>query len=271
MSDAPHAERLGELVDFSVDAVVLVNADGVIRWANPATADVLGYRADDIVGVHVRDLVEPVDRDAWQALVGKLFDDPATPVRGTFRCRHKDGRCAGPKAWRATCCRSRASAPSSSITATSPRGRRPKQQLKATEDRYGHLFSSAADIIFEADAEGYFRFVNPQTLRVFGFEQDEVIGRRFTEFIRADYRPQILQHYYQQTSEGRLNSYVEFPAVTKSGSEVWLGQNAWIITDAGRQAHRHAGGGARHHRAPRRPRKRCGPPRRSIARSSSSR
>ncbi len=53
--------------------------------------DVLGYSPADIVGVRVRDLVEPVDRDAWQALVGKLFDDPSTPVRGTFRCRHKDG------------------------------------------------------------------------------------------------------------------------------------------------------------------------------------
>ena len=107
-----------------------------------------------------------------------------------------------------------------------------EQQLKETEDRYGHLFSSAADVIFEADAEGYFRFVNPQTLRLFEFAQDEVIGRRFTEFIRADYRPQILQHYYRQTTERRLNSYIEFPAITKSGKEVWLGQNAWIITDA---------------------------------------
>ena len=42
MSDAPTSERLGELVNFSVDAIVLVNADGVIRWANAATADVLG-------------------------------------------------------------------------------------------------------------------------------------------------------------------------------------------------------------------------------------
>ena len=72
----------------------------------------------------------------------------------------------------------------------------------------------------------------PQTLRVFGYARDEVIGRRFTEFIRADYRPPILQHYYQQTIEGVPNSYVEFPAVTKSGREVWLGQNAWLVFDA---------------------------------------
>ena len=34
--------------------------------------------------------------------------------------------------------------------------------LRATEDRYSHLFAAAADIIFEADAEGYFRYVNPR-------------------------------------------------------------------------------------------------------------
>ena len=39
MSEAPAADRLGELVNFSVDAIVLVNADGVITWANPATQD----------------------------------------------------------------------------------------------------------------------------------------------------------------------------------------------------------------------------------------
>jgi two-component system, cell cycle sensor histidine kinase and response regulator CckA len=232
VSDAPSGERLGELVTFSVDAIVLVNADGVIGWANPATEEVLGYRAADIVGIHVRDLVEPVDREAWQALVGRLFDDPSTPVRGTFRCRHKDGSVR----WTEGVARNLLQEPRVGAIVVYYRDvtsrKATEQQLKETEDRYGHLFSSAADVIFEADAEGYFRFVNPQTLRLFEFEQDEVIGRRFTEFIRADYRPQILQHYYRQTSEGRLNSYVEFPAVTKSGQEIWLGQNAWIITDA---------------------------------------
>ena len=232
MSGAPSADRLGELVNFSVDAIVLVNADGVITWANPATEDLLGYRADDVVSVHARDLVEPADRDAWQVLVDGLFDDPSVPVRGTFRCRHKDGSVR----WTEGVARNLLQEPRvggivvyyrdvSSRKAT-------EQQLKDTEDRYGHLVSSATDVIFEADAEGYFRFVNPQTLKVFEFAQDEVIGRRFTEFIRADYRPQILHHYYRQTRDGRLNSYVEFPAITKSGKEVWLGQNAWIITDA---------------------------------------
>jgi PAS domain S-box-containing protein len=225
-------DRLGELVQFSVDAIVLVNGDGVIQWANDSTADVLGYSAADLVGLHVRDLVEPVDRDAWQALVAELLEHPSTMARGAFRCRHKDGSIR----WTEGVARNLLQEPRVNGIVVYYRDvtqrKATEEQLKATEDRYGHLFYSAADIIFEADAEGYFRFVNPQTLKVFGFEPDEVIGRRFTEFIRADYRPQILQHYYKQTSQRLPNSYVEFPAVTKSGREVWLGQNAWIITDA---------------------------------------
>ncbi|HUQ87086.1 MAG TPA: PAS domain S-box protein [Vicinamibacterales bacterium] len=232
MSEALSADRLGELINFSVDAIVLVNADGVIRWANPATADVLGYSPADIVGVRVRDLVEPGDREAWQALVAKLIDDPKTPVRGTFRCLHQDGSVR----WTEGVARNLLHEPRVGGIVVYYRDvtsrKATEQQLKETEDRYGHLFSLAADVIFEADAEGYFRFVNPQTLRLFEFAEDEVIGRRFTEFIRADYRPQILQHYYKQTTEGRLNSYIEFPAITKSGTEVWLGQNAWIMTDS---------------------------------------
>ena len=235
VNQRPGSEVLASLIEFSLDAIVLVDAAGVIQWANPATAAVLGYAVDDIVGQRARDLVEPADRDAWQKLVDGLFDRPNAPGRGRFRCRHKDGGFR----WIEGVARNLLHEPRIGAMVVHFRDvtdrHATEEALKASEDRYGHLFYSAADIIFEADAEGYFRFVNPQTLRVFEYAADEVIGRRFTEFIRADYRPQILNHYYQQMVERRANSYVEFPAVTKSGREVWLGQNAWLILDAAGQ------------------------------------
>ena len=232
MSRSLSADRLAALVDFSVDAVVLVDADGVIQWANAATPAVLGYDPGDLAGVRVRDLVEPADRAAWQDLVARLFDQPEEPGRGSFRCRHKDGSVR----WTEGVARNLLQEPRVGAIVVYYRdvtaSRATEEALKASEDRYGHLFYSATDIIFEADAEGYFRFVNPQTLKVFEYGADEVIGRRFTEFIRADYRPQILHHYYKQTTGNQPNSYIEFPAITKSGREVWLGQNAWLMTDA---------------------------------------
>ncbi len=232
MSETPGVEQLAALINFSVDAVILVDIGGVITWANPATTTVLGYAPDDLIGLRVRDIVEPQDLEAWQALVRELFDHPSVPQSGTFRCRHRDGGVR----WTEGVARNLLSEPRVGAIVVHYRDvterKATEEALRVTEDRYGHLVESAADIIFEADAEGYFRFVNPEALRVFGYPKDEVIGRRFTEFIRADFRPAILQHYYKQTNDGVLTSYVEFPGVTRSGEEVWLGQNAWLIFDA---------------------------------------
>ena len=231
MSESPTAAQRSSLIDFSVDAVVLTDVDGVIQWANAATSGVFGHDATDLAGLRAGTLIEAGDGDLWQLLSRALFDDPATPARGTFRVRHKDGGLRWIEAVARNLLRER-SVGSIVIYFRDVTDRRATEAaLKASEDRFGHLFYSAADIIFEADAEGYFRFVNPQTLRLFEYGADEVIGRRFTEFIRADYRPQILHHYYKQTTEAKQTSYVEFPAITKSGREVWLGQNAWLITD----------------------------------------
>ena len=62
----PSTELLAALTRFSADAVVLVDATGVIQWASPSTPDVLGYAPEDLAGIHVRDIIEPDDRDTWQ-------------------------------------------------------------------------------------------------------------------------------------------------------------------------------------------------------------
>jgi PAS domain S-box-containing protein len=193
---------------------------------------VLGHRPDHLTGLRVRDLLEPEDRGAWVDLVRGLFDCPAAAGRGRFRWRGADGAVR----WTEGLARNLLHEPRVGAIVLDFRDITERvaaeDALKAGEDRYGHLFALAADIIFEADAEGYFRYVNPRTLAVFEYDAGEVIGRRFTEFIRADYRQQILHHYYKQTSQGVPYSYVEFPALTRSGREVWVGQNAWIIKDA---------------------------------------
>lgn len=88
MIETPGVEQLAALINFSVDAVMLVDSGGAISWANPATTSVLGYDPGDLIGMRVRDIVEPRDPPAWQELVRELFDHPA--VLRTFRCHHRD-------------------------------------------------------------------------------------------------------------------------------------------------------------------------------------
>ena len=167
MSAPPTADQRGSLIDFSVDAVVLADADGIIQWANAATPAVFGHDAVGLAGLRLVDLIESGDRDGWQQLWRALFDHPDLPGRGTFRVRHKDGGVR----WIEAAARNLLQEPRVGSVVIYFRDvtdrKATEEALRASEDRYGHLFHSAADVIFEADAEGCFRFVNPHTLRVF--------------------------------------------------------------------------------------------------------
>ncbi len=57
-------DRLAAMVEHSSDVVLLVDADGVIRYASPGLASTLGHRASDWTGRSLVDLVSSDDRDA---------------------------------------------------------------------------------------------------------------------------------------------------------------------------------------------------------------
>ncbi|HXG90140.1 MAG TPA: PAS domain S-box protein [Vicinamibacterales bacterium] len=231
VSDWPGQERLAALAELSIDAAVLVNGAGIITWSNRSIENVLGFAPDDLLGMRAGDLVAADDRTAWRAFADELLQTPDVPRTGTFRCRHKDGSTR----WlygtaRNLLTETRVGAIIVYLRDITP-SREAEAAFRATEARYRQLFDDATDVVFETDNEGYFRLVNPATLRVFGYEQSEVIGRRFTEFIRTDHRQTVFEHYRKQTDNRERASYIEFPAVTRDGREIWLGQNAWIFAD----------------------------------------
>ena len=211
---------------------MMVDDGGVIRWASPSLRDVLGYAPQDVVGTRVRDFVVPDDLEAWQAFVDQLFAAPGAPRTGTFRSRHRDGT----SRWTFGTAVNLLTEPRIGAIVVYFRDVTAMHEAVAaqqvTADRYRQVFEDATDVIFETDQEGYFTLVNPATLRTFGYTEEEVIGRRFTEFIRPDYRPVVFDHYRRQVDARERTSYIEFPALTRDGREIWLGQNAWLAVDA---------------------------------------
>jgi two-component system cell cycle sensor histidine kinase/response regulator CckA len=230
--DWPGQERLAALVEFSTDAVVTMDEGFVIRWASSSLRDVLGYAPRDLVGTNARDLLAPEDLEAGHAFLGHLLATPGVARSGTFRTRHRDESYR----WVYGTARNLLHEPRIAAIVVYFRDitamRHAEVAQQATSDRYRQLFEDATDVIFETDQEGYFTLVNPATLRTFGYDHDEVVGRRFTEFVRPDYRPVVFEHYRRQVDARERASYIEFPALTRDEREVWLGQNAWLVLDA---------------------------------------
>jgi diguanylate cyclase (GGDEF)-like protein/PAS domain S-box-containing protein len=91
--DALHqqAERLDQLLSESRDAIVHVDGNGVIRFANEALVDVLGFLPQEVLELDGLNLVHPSDRDRLVSEITVLGDGElgGGMIRGRFQ--HADG------------------------------------------------------------------------------------------------------------------------------------------------------------------------------------
>jgi PAS domain S-box-containing protein len=105
------------------------------------------------------------------------------------------------------------------------------ERLQDSESRYRQLVENAQDIIYRTDMWGFFTYVNPVATRVTGFSPDRIVGKHFLELIREDFRPRVEAHLKAQFRDRVGTSYDEFVAVTRSGDEIWIGQNVQLLTE----------------------------------------
>ena len=96
-------------------------------------------------------------------------------------------------------------------------------------ERYRLLVEEAQDIIFETDMEGYFTFVNKRGEEILGYPKSEILSMKFADLINSEYKDSVRSFYRKQVAENQHSSYLEFPAISCSGEEVWLGQNVQLL------------------------------------------
>ena len=106
--------------------------------------------------------------------------------------------------------------------------------LVQSEARYKKLVEYANDMIIGLDTNGYFTFVNPVALRITGYTENEMIGRHYLDFVRPDFREGLNEFYKNQLLSQTINTYQEFPFITRDGQEIWFGQNVQILVEGGR-------------------------------------
>ncbi len=108
-----------------------------------------------------------------------------------------------------------------------------EQALRESEERYRDLVENANDMVFRTDKKGFFTFVNVSSIRMTGYEEEELIGKNYSFLIRPDMHENALNFFGLQLKNGIRNTYSEYPILKKDGHETWLGQNTQLIIEDG--------------------------------------
>src|SRR5437899_9612457 len=109
-----------------------------------------------------------------------------------------------------------------------------EEAMRESEQRYRHIVDLAHDIIYSTDAEGRFTFGNPTAVRLLKYSSEDLIGRRYLDLVRPDYRQAAERFYGRQFVKQTPSTYFELPVLAQDGGELWIGQNVQLIIENGR-------------------------------------
>ncbi|MEP7355889.1 MAG: ATP-binding protein [Anaerolineales bacterium] len=83
--------RFRALIEHNADAVALLTPQGILSYASPASAGVLGIAPSELIGRNVFELIHPDDLPDVGSLMATLLDKPGGSVTAEYRMRHHDG------------------------------------------------------------------------------------------------------------------------------------------------------------------------------------
>jgi PAS domain S-box-containing protein len=238
--------ELRDFIEHAPIAMHWVGEDGTILWANEAELKFLGYNREEYVGHNITDfhVDQPVIKDILRRLTG---GEPLNGYEARLRC--KDGSI-------------RYVSINSSVYSEDGRfihtrcitldvtGEKEAAEL---QERLAAIVTSSDDAIISKDLNGIIRSWNHSAARLFGYGDEEVIGKPITIIIppdRLDEEPQILSrlqrgervdHFetVRRRKDGALLniSLTVSPVRDSKGTVVGASKVARDITERKRQEH----------------------------------
>jgi PAS domain S-box-containing protein len=222
-----------ELFESSPEGIVALDRNDNVVDANPSFLKLFGYSLPEIKGRQLNDLIVPDKLSEEGAdLSRRVLKNE--PIEAETLRKRKDGTLVRVSVLGTPIMLGKDRIGIYGIYRDITKQKSAEEALRESEARYRALVESANDIIYSTDLTGHFVYANPVALRTTGYSEKEVIGTRYLDLIPEYFRAKAEAHYRNQVMTHAPSSYFEFPALTKSGKEIWLGQIVQLIKKKGR-------------------------------------
>ena len=96
-----------------------------------------------------------------------------------------------------------------------------EDRLKKSEQRFRDLFNAINDVIYTHDLEGRFISVNPALCKAFGYQEDELIGRRASDFMKPEFALAFKSEYLEQLKKQERHDGTTI-YFKKNGEKIYL-------------------------------------------------
>jgi PAS domain S-box-containing protein len=216
-------ERYRRTFELAGSGLAQVGLDGRFLRVNRRLCEMFGYREAELVGMAVRDISHPEDRDAVDERRIKLIRGEVESVRLEKRYLHKDGGTV----WANIAIaleRDGAGKPLYAIAVLDDITARneTEEALRQSEERYRRTFELAGSGIAHIGLDRRFIRVNRRLCEILGYPEHELIGMTGRQISHAD-DLDVINAQRKRLYAGEIDHVrVEKRYLRKDGSVVWV-------------------------------------------------
>ncbi len=186
--------RFRALIENSADAIVLMTANGVVTYASPAVNRILGYTPEEAVGRNAFEFVCPDDLTMATELFSQVLQHTQMPIHGQFRARHKDGSWH----WVEAIGNNLLDAPNVDALILNFHDTTEQRQAEEQIRFQASLLQNVSDAIIATDLNFNITSWNNGAERLYGWTQEEVLGKRIEDLFETHYRSSTTETALQQ-------------------------------------------------------------------------
>ncbi len=198
--------QLAAIVEWSEDAIIGKALDGTIESWNAAAERIFGYSRAEALGQSAAMLVPPEHQAEFRSVLDRVVrGEHVGHIETVRQCKAGEtihvSHSVSP-----VCDNSGQIVGASAISRDITERKLAEAALHDREERLRAVLDTATDAIITIDRDGIIQGVNPATSQMFGYGQDELVGRNVTMLMPPPYCDEHEDYIarYLQTGEARI-------------------------------------------------------------------
>jgi PAS domain S-box-containing protein len=223
-------KKYQSLINSINEALIDVDALGIIQFASPLITQVLGRNADEITGFSFWDLMAEIERPRLNGIKDKLEKGEQLHEDVRMRYQYKQDKwimvSANPKMTNSVY------EGFSALLFDIDKIKKTNEALQKTELLYQSFIEASPDVITITDLEGNIKYVSPKVREMFGVAYQQAFeNQNILSFIHPDQHELAKKGIASMFGDEHLGA-TEYQAYKADGSPFYIETNGEIIRDA---------------------------------------
>jgi PAS domain S-box-containing protein len=212
-------ENFRAIAENANDGMVIMNAAGICLFANRRMTEMTGRGAEELIGLHLRQLAPPDIYDEAEERLTKRLKGETIPNQHEAAMLRKDGTrfpielTSATTTWRGI--------PADLVILRDTTERKEaEEELRRSEARYRAVVEDQQELITRWNAELELTFVNDALCRYFGKTREELLGKAFIPLIPQEDHERVETYFAGLGPKSPVTS-IEHRVITPSGEIRW--------------------------------------------------